>query len=204
MAEVYQTISELEELFQRMIIDMLGLALGSPADYDAASYYVRIAWPAEGAPAWERTEDVCFIKVTEEDDPVNRQREERLTPQGGSPESLYLDKEISYTRVINLNLICYGPNSWENIQTIRDYIFEENPFRWALATDKIYPIPDMVAPRRMPEPFQNQYWERVDFDIRFNENIKKVVEVGTIGTVPIVLTDDNTRIEDVNFTVIED
>lgn len=204
MPDVYQTLTQLEELFQTLIIDMLGLATGSPADYDAASYYVRIAWPSEGAPAWKRTEDICFIRVTEEDDLVNRQREEKYTAQTGSPAPLYIDKQVSYTRVINLNLICYGPNSWENIQTIRDYIYEENPYRWTLQTNKIYPIPDFVAPRRVPEPFQSQYWERVDFDIRFNENIKKTTEIGTIGTVPIVLHDDNDHIEEINFTVVED
>lgn len=201
MAESYNTLHQLEAIFQQLIIDALGLAAGSPLDYDAASYYVRLGWPTDGAPAWKNTETICFLRVTEEDDPVNRQREERLTAQTGSPVPLYLDKEVSYTVVINLNLICYGPDSWEYIQTIRDEIFEEATTRRTLALEKIYPIPDIVAPRRVPEPFQNQYWERVDLDIRFNANIRKVTEIGTIGTVPVVVTG---VIDDVNLIVIED
>lgn len=206
MPDTYHTLRELEELFQTLIIDMLSLASGSPLDYDAASYYVRVAWPTDGAPAWKNTETICFLRVSEVDDPINRQREERIIEQETSPASLYLDRELSYNVVLNVNIICYGPNSWEWIQTIRDSVFDENPFRYTLSSKKIYPIPDFVAPRRVPEPFQNQYWERVDFDMRFNANIRKTTEIGTIGSVPVVvcIEDDEMKIEEVNVIVIEE
>jgi hypothetical protein len=181
--DIYQTLSELNELFQVLLIDMLGLVSGSPLDYTAASYYVRIQYPQSGAPAWEINEDIVFLFVTEEDDRINRQREEELTNEGDD-----LNLEVTYTRVIALKLVFYGPSSFENAQIVRDQFFT-SVYRRRLAQDEIYLIPDIVAPRRVPDPFQGQWWERVDMVLRFNEKIAKNVTIGTIESADVAIYD---------------
>lgn len=195
VTDTYQTKSELEILFQTMIIDILDLAVGSPADYDAAAYFVRVAWPTSGAPAWKVTENICFLRVTEEDDQrINIEREVKLTLSENDP--LMLNEETSRSRVIALNLIFYGPNSWENAETVKDSIYSGSlDFRFDLSKEKIYPLPTIPAARRIPEPFQSQYWERVDLEIRFNENIKKNRDIATIGEVPMFVKHVNVRSE---------
>jgi hypothetical protein len=182
--DVTQSLSELNILFQQMLLDMLGYEMsGSPAAYDpSAFYFVRVAWPTDGAPAWKITEDICFLRVTEEDDAINRQRESDLT----YVDALNLNEATRYTRVIALNLIFYGPNSWDNAQTVRDKIFRER-YLSELATEKIYLIPDIKSPNRVPESFQSRWWERVDLEIRFNEGIVKNQDIGTIGSAKILV-----------------
>lgn len=197
MPDTYLTIAQLNILFQAMILDILGYEkTGSPADYSIAAYAaVRVAWPTYGAPAWKITEDIAFIHVTEEDEPINRQREVAYTESG-----LYtLDEEVSYTRVIGLNIIFYGPTSFHNAQLVRDGVFREK-YRRVLSQNKIFLIPDIVAPRRAPEPFQSQWWERTDLDLAFNEKIKKTDEISIIEIADIVLVTDTGKEEEITVT----
>ena len=197
MPDTYLTISQLNVLFQAMILDILGYEkTGSPADYSNAAYAaVRVAWPIYGAPAWKVSEDVVFIHVTEEDEPINRQREVVYTDSG-----LYtLDEEISYTRVLSLNLIFYGPTSFHNAQLVRDSVFRET-YRRVLSQNKIFLIPDIVAPRRAPEPFQSQWWERTDLDLSFNEKIKKTDEISIIEIADIIIITDSGKEREITVT----
>jgi len=187
----------MEILFQALVLDILGYEkTGSPADYSNAAYAaVRVAWPIYGAPAWKVSEDVVFIHVTEEDEPINRQREVVYTDSG-----LYtLDEEISYTRVLSLNLIFYGPTSFHNAQLVRDSVFRET-YRRVLSQNKIFLIPDIVAPRRAPEPFQSQWWERTDLDLSFNEKIKKTDEISIIEIADIIIITDSGKEREITVT----
>jgi hypothetical protein len=88
--------------------------------------------------------------------------------------------------VIALKLVFYGPNSFENAQTVRDQFFADE-YRRRLAQDEIYLIPDIVSPRRAPDPFQGQWWERVDLTLRFNEKIAKNTIIGTIESADVAI-----------------
>ena len=179
MADTYLTLDQLNILFQDTILQMLGYSKeGSPADYtDEAYEAVRIAYQTEGQPAWGIKDDVVTIRITEEDSPINRQREDSYS----QIDDVTLNEAESYTRVVNLFLAIYGPNSWENAQVIRDLFFRDS-FRWVLSQNKIFLIPDIVSPRRIPEVFAGQWWERVDLEIRFNEGIVKDRTISIIET----------------------
>lgn len=189
MPDLYHTINELNILFQAMILQILGYEkVGSPADYTEEAYSkVRVSWQTYGAPAWKITDDVAFIQTSEEDEPINRQREVDYTESLLGPEPL--DEEVSYTRVLNLAIIFYGPNSFHNAQVVRDGIFRE-VYRRPLSQNNIYLIPDVAAPRRVPEQFQSQWWERVDLELRFNEKIVKSKDIGIIEIADIVVVSD--------------
>ena len=176
------TLDQLNILFQIMIMNILGLLHGSPIDYLTPAKAVRVSWPTDGAPAWGITEDIVFLRTTEDDDPINRQRESKYSNKDGQS----LNDEVSYTRVISLNLVFYGPNSFKNAQIVRDGVFQDN-YRRLLAKDKIYLIPDIPSPQRAPELFQGKWWERTDLELRFNEKIIKVNEIGNIDSVEIIV-----------------
>jgi hypothetical protein len=168
-----------------MVLEMLGYTrTGSPAAFTNDDYYhVRVDWPTGGAPSWKVTEDIAFIQVAEDDDPVNRQREVENTD---TVDDLVLNEKTTYTRVVSLNLIFYGPNSFENAQTVRDGVFRDT-YRFLLTQEKIYLIPDIVSPRRAPEQFASQWWERVDLELRFNEGIEKNLGISTIESAEILI-----------------
>jgi len=188
MPNQYHTINELNIIFQAMILQILGYEkTGSPADYSEAAYTaVRVAWPTYGAPAWKITDDVAFIHTIEDDDPINRQREVEYSENGPTE----LDEEVSYTRVLSLNVIFYGPTSFHNAQVVRDGMFREK-YRRVLSQNNIYLIPDIVSPRRAPELFQSQWWERTDLDLSFNEKIKKTDEISIIEIADIILVSND-------------
>jgi len=186
MAEQFHTLAELNEVFQEAVLKILGYTKsGSPEEYSDAAYYaVRITNQTEGQPAWEVGEDVVFVRCLEEDERINREREEENAD--------YLDNlltSVSYTRVIGLYLSIYGPNSFDNAQSIRDGFFNDSQ-REFLTRGHLYIVPDVVSPRRVPELWVGQWWERVDFNVRFNEHICKETETNRIVSADIqVITD---------------
>ena len=193
--DITHTLNELNIIFQKMVMGMLGLVNTSPIDYTAAAFYVRVSWPTTGQPAWKITEDIAFVRVTEEDDPINRPREDVYTNEG----DFVLNEATSYNRVLALNLIFYGPNSWANAQTVRDRIFQE-AYRIALAQENLYPIPDIIAPVRAPEVFQSQWWERVDMEIRFNEKIVKNQDISAIEIADVLVYNKDGQVVEVAIT----
>lgn len=196
--DIYQTLTQLNELFQCLVIDMLGYeATGSPADYSEAAYTdVRLSWPTEGAPSWEVDEDVVFLRVFEGDDFINRQRETKVTALTDTT----LNEETTYTRVVELNLIFYGPNSFDRAQTIRDSFYYDE-YHWQLAQSSIYMIPNIEAPRRVPEAFQGQWWERADLTLRFNEKIAKNRSINIIESAEFIVYNDDEEQADVTVTM---
>ena len=198
--DTYLSLSQLNVLFQLLIINMLGLSdaltswlawQASPVGDQPPNPYesVRVSWPTSGAPAWGITEDVSFIQITEEDAPMFRPRD--VTDQE------YTDTQInqitSYTRVIRLGMILYGPNSFDRAQTIRDQIYYQQNHD-LLAQNNLYLVPDIRAPRRFPEFFQSQWWERTDLAMTFNNLVVRNLAVQTVGSQQITIqTDDITQ-----------
>lgn len=185
MSDTINSLDALNKLFQNLLISMLGYVKeGSPAAYPRAAFEaVRVSWPTTGAPAWKITDNVVFIRTTEEDDPINIQREDRYYDVG-SP--VVLNHDTSYTRVIALGLISYGPSSWNNMRIIRDKMFNQE-FRDVLALSNVFLIPDAYTPRRLPELFGGNWWERVDMDLAFNEKVIINREVPYIESAEIVV-----------------
>jgi hypothetical protein len=196
--DVYMTINELNILFQDMVLDMLGyVKAGSPADYSNAAYaVVRVSWPTEGAPGFGIEDDVAFIRVSELDHPINRQRDVIVADY----DSDYLNEETAFTRVMALNLVFYGPNSYDHAQMVRDGIYSDR-YRMGLASNAIYPIPDIAAPRRAPEAFQGRWWERVDMEITFNEGISKNQYVGFIKEAVIGVHEEDGTVSDAGVDI---
>lgn len=179
MADTSLTLSQLNILFQTLIMQMLGLTLT-----DASSSKVRISWPKAGMPAWQITEDIVFIQCLEIDDSYNRQREDINT----AIDTENYNQATGYTTINSINLVVYGPNSYDNIKTIRDKMFMQE-FRDILARSNVFINPDFPSPRRAPEFFEGQWWERVDLTMYFNELTIRNTTGKTIASAEIHVSD---------------
>jgi hypothetical protein len=188
MANTTLSLDQLNKLFQGLTISMLGITFAD--DNDKTPYYkVRVAWPTGGAPSWKIAEDICFLQIMEVDSQYNRQRDVIL----GTKDTDNANGSTSYTRVMQVNFILYGPNSFQNAQTIRDQMFfVENLF--TLAKNNVYPIPDISAPRRAPELYEGQWWGRTDLSITFNELIIVEQTIPYLKSADITI-EDSERIE---------
>lgn len=143
---------------------------------------VRPSWPTGGAPAWTITEDVCFLKATLSDERINRSRDKQ---HSGSGESLA--QIVTYIRVWDIDLILYGPNSFDRARLIKSALY----MGWVsdtLASSSLAVVIDIADPRRMPELFSGQWWERSDLSFRLNELITEVTQVPAMSGVEIDLS----------------
>ena len=189
MSDTINTLQNLNIIFQNLIIDILGFVkTGSPLAYSEAAFKaVRVSWPTTGAPSWKITDDVCLIKVAEQDDNYNRLRESKYENITGDTENIA--SETWYTRVIGLDLVLYGPNSWTNAMLVRDSIYKYES-QTTLKDSNLHLIPDISSPVRFPELFSSQWWERVDLSMRFNELVIREDTIPTIKSVEVIIGTD--------------
>jgi hypothetical protein len=185
VAGVYLTIKQIEALFWRQTMTALGYDPSQYEDPDnpPASMPVRIAWPTTGSPAWKITEDVVFLLIAPVDQPINRQR--HVTYKDKDTETA--TQTMERTRVIGVNWVLYGPNSFYNADRIRESLFGAE----LLSKSNIYLVPDIAEPRRAPELFEGRWWERVDLLANFNEYIKTETDVKYIESADITINREN-------------
>lgn len=185
MANVVLTLKQIEDLFQNITTQMLGLDPTAPENQGV----VRVAWPTTGAPAWKITQDRIFIRVTPVDNDYNKQVSTQYEPV----DSTIVNQVISHTDVISVNWVIYGPNSYDNAKKIRSSLFLSK-FKMMLSANKIYLITNVPEVMRVPELYNGQWWDRSDFSANFNQlvinkedvNYIKSVDV-TIGTPKIIV-----------------
>jgi hypothetical protein len=182
--DVYLTRQQLEAIFQSVTATILGLDTNSG---------VRCAWQTQGAPSWKVTEDVAVVRAIEDDDPYNRQRTVQMTPlplagNPAAPDPLNVNQQTTYTRVIRCVWSIYGPNSFDNGQMVRDRLFDGD-IRGTFAGSHLYFKTNIIAPARIPEYFQGQWWEREDFSVQFNELVVRNRTINAITNVAVTIGD---------------
>jgi hypothetical protein len=176
------TQTQIENTFQVLTTEILG----EGTDPNSA---VRISWPTRGATGWEITDDVVFLRATISDDRVNRSRDRsHANPTDGS-----LTETVTYIRVWKIDFLLYGPNSLDHARLIKSALF----MAWTqttLAASNLAIVLDVADPRRMPELFEAEWWERSDFSARFNELVTEVGSVPAIASIEIDLYTEDTSV----------
>lgn len=194
MTDINLEIADLNLLFQQITMDILGYDY--VANQDAAAYAVRIGWPTEGAPAFKIDEDIAFITVVEKDSSYNRQREMKMTDL----PNYNLNMETGHTRVVGVNWVFYGPNSFARAQAVMDDIFYPET-QWLLNNSNLYLIPDISSPIRIPELFQSRWWERTDLKMLFNELVIRNKTIRAITSVEAIVENDEGITADVDISI---
>lgn len=123
---------------------------------------VRIAWQPMGQPSWNNTDDIVVLRFTDEDDPYNRVRD---------IEYFEGNRTVTYQRTWRCHFVIYGPNSYDNARLLHSALMTDQTTHDTLTAANLYFVPDPVAPQRVPEIFQSLWYERVDFDVLFNEGV---------------------------------
>ena len=175
------TPAALSALLQTLTCQMLGL--NPTSNTDPAYAKVRLGWPTQGQPAWAITDDVCFLRVTEEDDPYNQIRDRKFLAL--SPTSFQTID--TYTRAWRVNWACYGPTGFDNARLLKSALLGWDFAHDSLAGANLYLVPALPATTRAPELFQGQWWERADFSARLYELVTETVNVDSISTAEVLL-----------------
>lgn len=186
------TPATIQPAFQLLTGVLLGLVpQGTPVSDVPTSVYnaVRVEWQTLGQPAWKTSDDVTFVRCLEIDDQYNRQRDKAEFIGSGSPPTT-VSEVTSYVRVWECAWEIYGPNSFDNARKIRSGVFTQAVHdTFATLGLRLYLVTDPAAPRRVPFLSDSKWWERVDFEARFNELVQEPVTVGLGATVEVVVYD---------------
>lgn len=175
------TIFDLNNIFTSASQAILQI---DPNTDSQAFYKVRTTFPTAGAPAFKITDDVLFVTPKPIDDDYNRVRDEEYVDI--SPTEVH--KVVSYTRVLRVEFCVFGPNSLDNARALRSGYLEQLIHDF-LEYQGLYLIPDNAEPSRNPENFDGQWWERVDFALRFNELVHETTVLQTVKSVEVIVDD---------------
>jgi hypothetical protein len=179
------TAQQMSVLWQNVVLQCLGITPSGPTDQQAY-FNVRIDWPTAGQPAWAITDDIAFLRCAEVQDRYNTAHE--VQPVTQEPPT-YPETTI-YTRVWQTDFIFYGPNSFDRARQVKACLYQD--FVHAiLEASNLYLDTVIGTPRRTPELFQNQWWERTGFSARMNEQVTDVLVKPAIQLANIILEDVN-------------
>ena len=158
-------------------------ALGRTPPYSVTDFtFVRVDWQQQGQPTWGIGDDVVLLRGVEEDSEYNRVRDvDTLADTGTTVTQL-----TKYTRVWLTHWCLYGPNSFDNARILRSSLFLQSTHD-LLAGSNLYFVTDPAAPVRAPEYFAGQWWERVDFEARFNEAVYEAPTVPSVASAEIIV-----------------
>lgn len=171
-------LDNLEILFYRAFMSLLG--------YDPEATYerppVRRSWPTMGQPDWSFEEDVLFYQLAFIDgQEVSR---EIFDIWKDKPDSEDVVRHQEQTRVLQAQLVAYGPNGAANLDVLRTKLYNGVPL---LRSSGVYVVPGNEAPKYAPELFQARWWRRADMTIVFNVAKSYDTDYKTITSVPITL-----------------
>ena len=169
-------LDDLEILFYRAFMTALG--------YDPAATYerppVRRAWPTMGQPDWSFEEDVLFFQCTFLDGQDVSQPLHVFWEDSGED----LNRHQEQTRVLQVQMIAYGPHGAANLDNIRTTLYNG---MLLLRQAGVYVVPGNEAPKYAPELFQARWWRRADMTMIFNVAKSYDTEVKTITSVPVTI-----------------
>lgn len=105
----------------------------------------------------------------------------------------------TYTRIWRLFWTIYGPTSFTNARLLRSYLFTQD-MHDALAAKNLYFVTDPSAPQRVPEEYEKQWWERVDFSAQFNEAVTETQVINSVASVEVIVENSNGVVADIELT----
>ncbi len=167
-----------------------GFAVGTtvlPLD----SNQVMNSWQQDGAPAWSINDNIAFLRLTMQDDPLT----DTIDEIWGNSSDADVTVSQSSQRGWIANLIWYGQNAEDNASSFRDWIRSPKVKDWinntalALGGGGLAVIPKINQPMRVPELYNGQWWNRVTLSFRAYELIQRddqvpyVAETGTISVI---------------------
>jgi hypothetical protein len=175
MADTILTLSEIKKVFYDLTKIMVNVLTE-----------VRMSWPTGGAPAFDINDNMVFLRITTVPSPTMHMQREDKYSQVGSPEEGNM--QTGYTRILEIGWIFYGQNSWDDANMVNNKIFyQEN--HDILARKNLYLVPNFDPPRRMPEPWQGLWYERVDLKMNFNERVVVNYPVPYLESARIIVVD---------------
>jgi hypothetical protein len=159
-----------------------------------AFYKVRIGWQTEGQPGPSIGTDIVTLRCSPIDTEYGRMRD--LVSTNSDSQITYTDV---FTRAWRVSWTLYGPDALDDARAIRSALDTIQFVTDYLSGFNLYVNPSIKEPQRVPENFQGRWWERVDLEAEFNEQITETFTVGIVESVEVQVFTKEGKISD--FTV---
>lgn len=159
VAELTLTLDQIYTIFHDLIVDMLAF---EPKK-------VRKAYQQDGQPNINVDSDIIYLFVNEIDQSYNKIRDYSYNQYNDDNSQ----QVVVYTRIIDVLVSTFGPNSYDNGRQIRSKVLNGTSID-ALRQHQIFPLPNIASPIALPYDFNGQWWNRYDVHIQCN--------VGTVET----------------------
>lgn len=168
------TLAQVNDLIHEVTAEATG--------YD--NKHVRLAYQQQSQPARDIDQNVVYFWITPVGDPYDKARH---TQYGiNDADEALSDRLIFYTRVMQVHWTFYGPDSFDAADALRHGLLTDGILA-ALASSKVYPITEIEPPARVPELFNNQWWERVDVKALFNVATLRSDTIPYLTSAPITV-----------------
>jgi hypothetical protein len=142
---------------------------------------VRIGWQQQGQPGPDINSDTLIIYCYPIDTPYSRLRDN----VGLIPVSTMVTQQDVFTRSWRAHFTFYGPNSLVSSKLIQSALIKVPFVDYYLTSYGIFINPSIEEPKREPELFQGEWWERVDLIFECNEQVTETYTVGTVASVEV-------------------
>lgn len=173
MPDQVLTLAQIQEYVWTLVTTLLG--------YDptltANASKVRQTWPTQGQPAWAITDDVAFIRVAPAPDPYTLAKNAAYSVANPTTAN----RNVQYTRVHEIQFTFYGPNGYNNADKVQAGLFAPASKEY-MAKKNLYLMTDVDTPTRLPELYNEQWWDRTDFRASYYENVIRASTVPYIQT----------------------
>jgi hypothetical protein len=151
---------------------------------------VRVGWQRRGQPFNAASDEIVYLRCdTVDDPPVNRVRNRVLVANPADantpPQTLVL--LTSYTRVWQTYWEFYGPQlAFDRARQFESALYTQQVHdTFAALGLALYWIPDAPTPRRVPYYSDGEWWERTDFEARFNEFVTEALVIPAMASVEV-------------------
>lgn len=154
MAQILQTVAELETFFADLVSRETGLA----------SDKVLIQYQPQGQPSSKIGDDVAYVKITPEPDERGLYKNRKRVYNSDSETFTFTQQA---TRTLTLHVVFYGPNCYELCTLFNEKLYFSN-VQVQLRQTYLSLVPDRTnGPIRLPEQHNGQWWQRCDIELRF-------------------------------------
>lgn len=175
------TVTAMQEILQPLVLGMLGQPTPAPT-----SPLVRFDWPGTaGAPFGKQTDDMVYVACTLKDDPYDKIRD-KANQTGPNNSNPALSEVWNYTRVWEIKMVLYGPDSFDYARAVRSALFQDY-FCEALSLDQLFPMSDFPEVIRAPEEINKLWYERSDFSFELYECVTESILRQTILSAEIIV-----------------
>jgi hypothetical protein len=177
------TAEAMQIIFQALMLQALGVSVDPNNQVDPGYSLVRIDFPPPGQPAFDRTEDVAFVRCIS-----------RPGSYGAHETAMSVDSNetflqtTSYSRSWTVTMDFWGPNASARSRQVWSCLFMDF-LRGTLAASNLYPLPTLAEPTRAPDLFANQWWERYVLSFELYEQVTETIALPSMASVQVLIQD---------------